>query len=61
MQFVPHLHFNGQCEAFKLYEKCLGGKILNLSSYAGTPSNRTCPPTGATKSCTPLSLSAISF
>ncbi|HEV2422621.1 MAG TPA: VOC family protein [Candidatus Acidoferrales bacterium] len=38
MQFVPHLHFNGQCEeAFKFYERCFGGKIQNLSSYAAMP------------------------
>jgi len=28
MQINPYLVFNGQCEeAFKFYEKCLGGKI----------------------------------
>ena len=28
MQLDPYLHFNGNCEeAFKLYEKALGGKI----------------------------------
>ena len=28
MQLNPYLIFNGQCEeAFKFYEKCLGGKI----------------------------------
>jgi len=30
MQLNPYLHFNGQCEeAFKFYEKCLGGKSLS--------------------------------
>jgi len=38
MQVVPYLHFNGQCaEAFKFYEKCLGGKIVSMFTYAGTP------------------------
>jgi PhnB protein len=38
MQLNPHLAFNGQCEAaFKFYEQCLGGKIANMTSYAGTP------------------------
>ena len=38
MQVNPHLTFNGQCEAaFKFYERCLGGKIANMTPYAGTP------------------------
>ncbi len=44
MQFVPHLHFNGNCEeAFKLYEKCLGGKIQNMSTYAEMPGDSQVP------------------
>lgn len=39
MQFIPHLHFNGQCEeAFKFYERCFGGKnseYLDLRCDAG--------------------------
>ena len=38
MQLNPYLLFNGQCEeAFKLYEKCLGGKIADMMTYEGTP------------------------
>lgn len=36
MQLNSHLHFSGQCEeAFKFYEKCLGGKIDGLFRYEG--------------------------
>ena len=37
MQLSPYLYFNGQCEeAFKFYERCLGGngKKLNLAACA---------------------------
>ena len=38
MQLNSHLHFSGQCEeAFKFYEKCLGGKIDGLFRYEGAP------------------------
>ena len=38
MQLYPYLHFNGQCEeAFKFYEKCLGGKITFMMPHEGTP------------------------
>ncbi|HUK25682.1 MAG TPA: VOC family protein [Terriglobales bacterium] len=38
MQLNSHLHFGGQCEeAFKFYEKCLGGKIDGLFRYEGAP------------------------
>jgi PhnB protein len=34
MQLISYLHFNGQCEqAFRFYEKCLGGKISALVSF----------------------------
>ena len=34
MRLIPYLQFNGQCEAaFKLYEKCLGGKITLMMRY----------------------------
>jgi PhnB protein len=35
MKLNPHLAFNGQCEAaFKFYQKCLGGEIITMMSYA---------------------------
>jgi len=38
MQLNPYLLFNGTCEeAFKFYEKCLGGKIEAMMTHAGTP------------------------
>jgi len=38
MQVNPYLSFNGQCEeAFKLYERVLGGQLGNIFRYAGTP------------------------
>ena len=38
MQLIPYLAFNGECEAaFKLYEKCFGGKIEGMWPYAGSP------------------------
>ena len=38
MQLNSHLHFSGQCEeAFKFYEKALGGKIEGVFRYDGAP------------------------
>jgi PhnB protein len=38
MQIIPYLDFDGHCEeAFKLYERCLGGRIGDLFRYAGSP------------------------
>jgi PhnB protein len=38
MRVNSYLWFNGNCEtAFKLYEKCLGGKIQTLMPHEGTP------------------------
>jgi PhnB protein len=38
VQLNPYLSFNGECEAaFKLYEKCLGGKIAFMMPYEGSP------------------------
>ena len=38
MKIHPHLNFNGQCEeAFRFYERCLGGKIGFIMPYKGTP------------------------
>src|SRR3981081_1504084 len=38
MQLSPCLFFNGQCEeAFKFYEKCLGGKIDAMMPHEGLP------------------------
>lgn len=38
MQVNPHLSFNGQCEqAFRFYEKCLGGRIVVMMTYGESP------------------------
>ena len=38
MEVIPYLSFNGQCEeAFRLYEKCFGGKILFMGTYGESP------------------------
>ena len=45
MQLNPYLSFNGQCEdAFKLYEKCLGGKIVFMATYGDSPMAEQAPP-----------------
>ena len=38
MQLNPYLSFNGQCEeAFRFYERCLGGKIIIMMAFKDTP------------------------
>ena len=38
MQLNPYLLFDGHCEeAFKFYERCLGGKIEMMLSHADSP------------------------
>ena len=45
MQLNPYLAFKGQCEAaFRFYEKCLGGKIEAMVTYAETPMADQMPP-----------------
>jgi PhnB protein len=44
MTVNPHLSFDGQCEAaFKLYERCLGGKIFMLTR-GNSPMKDQAPP-----------------
>lgn len=44
MQLNPYLSFNGQCEtAFKLYERCLGGKIEFIIRYEEKPGEYAVP------------------
>jgi PhnB protein len=44
MQLNPYLTFNGQCEeAFKFYEKALGGKIQAMFPYEATPAGEHVP------------------
>jgi PhnB protein len=45
MQLNPYLTFNGQCEeAFKFYEKCLGGKIVMMMTFGDSPMAEQAPP-----------------
>lgn len=44
MQVNPYLTFNGNCEeAFKFYQKCLGGEIVAMITHAGTPAEAHVP------------------
>ena len=50
MSLNPYLYFDGQCEeAFKFYEKCLGGKITFMMTYEGSPMAGQAPPGYAKK------------
>ncbi len=41
----PYLSFNGRCEAaLKFYEQCLGGRIVGMFTYAGSPMAAQVPP-----------------
>lgn len=45
MKTNPYLSFNGNCaEAFKFYEKILGGKIEMLMTFAQAPQGEPVPP-----------------
>ena len=38
MDVIPYLHFNGNCaEAFAVYEKVLGGKVIMVSKFGESP------------------------
>lgn len=40
MKSITYLFFNGQCQkAFKFYEQCLGGNIVDLMTYGDTPAD----------------------
>lgn len=45
MQFHTSLTFNGRCkEAFTFYERCLGGKLQTMMTYAESPMADRVPP-----------------
>jgi PhnB protein len=45
MSLNPYLSFDGQCEeAFKFYERCLGGKITFMLTYEDSPMAGQMPP-----------------
>jgi PhnB protein len=45
MQLNPYLTYNGTCEAaFRLYERCLGGKIVAMIPHEGSPMADRVPP-----------------
>src|SRR5579872_802818 len=44
MELNAYLNFDGRCEAaFKFYEKCLGGKIVSMSTFGSTPAGAYMP------------------
>ncbi len=44
MQLNPYLFFNGNCEAaFKFYEQCFGGKIVEMLTNADAPTEEQKP------------------
>ena len=50
MSLSPYLYFDGQCEeAFKFYEKCLGGKITLMMTWEGSGMASQAPPGWAKK------------
>jgi len=45
MELVPYLFFDGDCEeAFRTYERVLGGRIEAMLSHEGTPAAENVPP-----------------
>ncbi len=45
MRWNPYLAFDGRCkEAFELYERCLGGKVVSMVRYVDTPAGEHMPP-----------------
>ena len=45
MHINPYLMFHGQCEeAFRLYERITGGKIVAMLTHEGTPAAGSVPP-----------------
>jgi PhnB protein len=50
MKMNPYLSFNGDCEeAFRVYEKTLGGRLGAIFRYAGSPMAGTATPDWADK------------
>jgi PhnB protein len=50
MKLNAHLSFKGQCEeAFRFYEKCLGGKIAVMMTWGESPMAKDVPPDWAKK------------
>lgn len=44
MKLNPHLNFNGRCEeALQFYAQCLGGQIVGLFKFAGSPAEAHVP------------------
>ena len=45
MQITPYLNFKGNCaEAFRFYERCLGGRIEMMQTYGDSPMKEQTPP-----------------
>lgn len=45
MELTPYLHFDGNCaEAFRFYERCLGGALVALLTHRESPMTDQVPP-----------------
>jgi len=45
MRLNPYLSFDGQCQAaLTFYERCLGGKVVYMMTYAQSPTASEVPP-----------------
>jgi PhnB protein len=45
MELTPYVNFNGRCaEAFKFYEKTLGGRIVMMQTHGESPMKDHVPP-----------------
>lgn len=45
MELTPYLNFNGDCaEAFRFYERVLGGKIVMMQTHGESPMKDQTPP-----------------
>lgn len=45
MEMSPYLNFSGNCaEAFRFYERCLGGRIVMMQTHGDSPMKDHVPP-----------------
>jgi len=52
MRLNPYLSFDGQCQAaLTFYERCLGGKVVYMMTYAQSPTASEVPPEWGNKIC----------
>ena len=60
MKLDVYLNYAGNCQqAFRFYEKVLGGTITTMMTHGQGPMPRTSQPSRRTRSCMPASRSVI--